>query len=390
MNKPQLLAGFAVKVLMGFLYGYIFLHYYNGDDTWKFFRTSLAETQLLLNDPGTFFRNEFTPDNALRTGTTTAEVIEVYLNDLQYALIVKLMAIFNLLSQGNYYINSIFFNAIFFFGHYWLFKLMSELFPAKRRTFFIIIFFFLPSVFWLSGIRVDGWLFFFLSMLFYYACTVSKPALVKRLALMVLGAIGTLICRPQVAALAGLALAGFIIAKRSRLKPAVAALTVYLFGILLFFGTAYISRGGGLPAFVAEKQAGFLKSNGTRFHLPQLDESPLSYIQAFPSAFANTFMRPLPWEAEGWLQLMSALEVAGFWLIIVACLYRAHRFWTLRLGHPVIVTMLFFGISIYIMTGYLVPFPGAIVRYKAIAELMILVAFISVSSIGEQTDYKKL
>src|SRR6476660_8298771 len=98
MNKPLLLAGFAVKVLLGLLYGYIFLHYYNGDDTWKLFRASLAETELLLNNPGLFFTNEFTPANALETGRNAFEVISIYLNDLQYVLVVKSMAAMNIVT----------------------------------------------------------------------------------------------------------------------------------------------------------------------------------------------------------------------------------------------------------------------------------------------------
>src|SRR5687767_10118135 len=104
MNKPELLVGFAVKLLLGFIYGYIFLHYYDGDDTWKLFRSSLIETQLLLNDPKQFFINEFTPANALATGNSVADVTEIYLNDLQYVLIVKGMAIMNLVTRGNYYL----------------------------------------------------------------------------------------------------------------------------------------------------------------------------------------------------------------------------------------------------------------------------------------------
>ena len=146
MNKPQLLAGFAVKALLGLLYGYVFLNYYNGDDTWELFRLSLAETDLLLNNPRLFFTNEFTPANAIATGNSIGEVIAIYLNELQYVLLVKSMAVINLITRGHYYVNVVVFNAIVFFGHYWLFKLMADLFPAKKQLYFTIIFFFLPAV----------------------------------------------------------------------------------------------------------------------------------------------------------------------------------------------------------------------------------------------------
>jgi hypothetical protein len=383
MNKPQLLAGFAVKILMGLIYGYIFLHYYNGDDTWKFFRASLAETELLINDTKQFFINEFTPENALRTGKNLGEVVEVYLNDLQYVLVVKTMAVFNLVSRGNYYVNVIFFNAIVFFGHYWLYKLLVGLFPAKKQLYYLLIFFFLPSVFWLSGIRVDGMVFFFLSLLLYYACGRHDNKL-SRWLVMVIAFGGVVICRPQLAILSAIALAGYAIGRRNG-RPAASMTGACLFALLLFFMPA-----SGLTAFVAGRQHQFLQLTGTKFELGALDASAFSYLKVLPQAVANTFLRPFPWEAKGFLQLLASAEVALFWVIILIALYRRHPFWKVRLQQPVILTLLVLGVMAYIMIGYIVPFPGAIVRYKAIPEMLILCAVVSLSNYGESNNYKKL
>src|ERR1700712_4415864 len=53
------------KVLMGCLYGWLFLRYYGGDDTWNYFIESKTETTLLLHHPGQFFQ-EFLPSFSLR------------------------------------------------------------------------------------------------------------------------------------------------------------------------------------------------------------------------------------------------------------------------------------------------------------------------------------
>ncbi len=50
----------------------------------------------------------------------------------------------------------VFFSFFTFWGHYWLFTLLTGLFPQKRRVLLLLIFFFPPVVFWLSGIRADG------------------------------------------------------------------------------------------------------------------------------------------------------------------------------------------------------------------------------------------
>lgn len=145
LTVTEMLTGLGVKVLLGWLYGYIFLTYYNGDDTWKHLHASVIETQNLLNHPGQFFKNDYTPVHSIEIGNGWLHVISLYLNDLRFALLVKSMAFMNLLSHGNYYVNVTLLNAIFFFGHYWLFRLMAEWFPENRKILFIFIFFsFLP------------------------------------------------------------------------------------------------------------------------------------------------------------------------------------------------------------------------------------------------------
>ncbi|MBL7699807.1 MAG: hypothetical protein JNK79_16690 [Chitinophagaceae bacterium] len=382
MNKPRFLIAFAIKVLLGLLYGYIFLNYYNGDDTWQFFRSSVNETWLLLNKPRVFFTNEFTPYNAMATGKNAIEATAIYLNELQYVLLVKTMAFFNLVTGSNYYLNVVLFNAIFFFGHYWLFRLMTEIFPDKKQLYFILIFFFLPAVFWLSGIRVDGLLFFFLSLLLYNACSRHKRGAGKWV-LIVIGLIGVIICRPQFAALVVLALIAKAVGERTG-KTIVAFSIVYLVAAVIFF-----IPGFHLSAAMAEKQHEFLMLKGTKFGIGNLDPSPVSYIKAFPQAAANIFFRPLPWEAKGVLQLLASAEMAAFWAIIIVSVIYRHRQWKNRLCQPMILAMLAFGITTYIFISYIVPFPGAYVRYKAIPELLILCAIVSLSRLNTAIHYNK-
>jgi hypothetical protein len=383
MNKPLLAAGFAVKVLLGLLYGYIFLHYYNGDDTWKIFRASISETELLLNNPRIFFVNEFTPANALATGRNAFEIIAIYLNELQYVLLVKSMALMNLVTNGNYYINVVFFNGIVFFGHYWLYRMMSEVFPQKKKIYFVIIFFFLPAVFWLSGIRVDGMLFVFVSMLLRGFTQVKRKGIASR-AMVVIGFFGVLVCRPQMALLVLMSGIGYYLHLRLG-RPGMAYGAVYLLALLVFF--LPITNFSGI---IAEKQNEFSNLKGTKFRLDKLEGTPGSFIKVLPQAAGNTFVRPVPWEAKGFLQLMASAEVIVFWTIFITSVVYRHSFWKLRLFHPVVFMLLMLGVSTYIFIGYLVPFPGAIVRYKAIPELLILCGIVSLTRWGEHKNYNKL
>src|SRR5580658_5778643 len=155
-----LAAIFGFKVLLGCLYGYIFLHYYGGDDTWGFFKDSLAEYQKLIHHPLQFI-NDLSPFKENYTRNNFFHGLQLYLSDFEYWTMVKLLALCNLFSQGNYYIDVLFFDFIIFWGSFLLFKLLLSYFPSKK-TLLIVVLFFIPSVgFWLSGIRAEGLLLLF-------------------------------------------------------------------------------------------------------------------------------------------------------------------------------------------------------------------------------------
>ena len=61
MILREFLAGISVKVILGCLYGFLFIHYYPGDDTWRIHQYSLTETQVLFSNPREFFINAYTP-----------------------------------------------------------------------------------------------------------------------------------------------------------------------------------------------------------------------------------------------------------------------------------------------------------------------------------------
>jgi len=89
----------------------------------------------------------------------------------------------------------------------------------------------------------------------------------------------------------------------------------------------------------------------------------------------NTFFRPYAWESKGVLQLISSLEVIAFWLLVLFYFVRGEK--KRDLVQPMFLTFLFFGITLYLFIGYTVPFPGAIVRYKTIGELLMILPFLA-------------
>jgi len=372
LSWSEILFAFGFKVLMGCLYGYIFLQYYQGSDTWTLHADSIKETQLLMDDPHRFFWEFTIIGNGLLNNTGHS------LDKLEYYLQTKTIGIINLISQGNYYINVVFWNFLVFWGHYWLFMLLAKEFPSKRKIHFILVFLFPPAVFWLSGIRSDGLLFLSITLLLFHFHRWLSSHRFSSFLLTVVGLTGTLVVRPSIAALLIPACLSWWISIRFSIRPVLAFLTTYVLAALVFFGSTLLPS-YNIPAVVVQKQHEFMKLKGSTLPLDTLEPGFKSFVTIFPQAAANTLLRPYPWEAKGVLQAMTVLEILIFWIAVVHLLFNHHPDWKKILLKPMLLAFVFFSLSLYFFIGYTVPFPGAIVRYKIIPELLLLCTLLACS-----------
>jgi hypothetical protein len=369
LTNSQLALAFGFKVLMGCAYGYIFLLKYDGDDTWWLNEFSLGQQDLLKEDPWWFFA-EMNPLLAFDKGDASAYF---YLADLETWMLTKPFAFLNFLSGGNYYINIVFFNIPVFFGHYWLFRLIREKLAAPAWPLFAAVFLVPPVVFWLSGLRADGLLFFAIMLAFReFNKLVSRPAL-KPVLIFLIALIMILILRSLVLILLVPAFTGWMIVKKTRWSAIRTFAAIYGTCIIIFLGTTLFLPGRNPATVIMDRQRAFFELEGnTRFPLDTLKPEALSFLQVLPQAANNTFLRPYPWEAKGLLQYASVLEVMLFFLLIFLFAFRRIPAWQRVLNHPFTLSLAFFAISLYLVTGYIVPFPGAIVRYKIIGELFLV------------------
>ena len=376
MNFGEVLIAFGCKVLAGCLYGYVFLHYYDGDDTWLLHHNAIKEKQMLLENPSFFF-SEFTPAAAIRNGKGFIDSIRLYLYDLEYCLQPKVLAMINLITRDNYYINVVFWNFFLFWGHYLFFKTLTANFPALRTRYYILVFLFPPALFWLSGIRGDGLVFLSFSMVFYYFHRWLTAGGIAPLLAWILGFIGLLIFRTPVAALLIPALLSWGISHRPGRKPLLVFASIYALAILIFFGGKMFT-GYNLASTVVNRQAEFMRLHGTSFDLDTLQPTIRSFATVLPQSALNTFARPHPLEAKGLLQQAASMEIVFFWVFCASALTMRSSEWKTIFNHPLILACIFFGVTLYIFIGYVVPFPGAIVRYKIIGELSLLAVMATV------------
>lgn len=372
---------FSIKVFTGCVYGYFFLHYYNGDDTWFYHTESLKEYALLKTDPLAFitrdiFQNGYTSNQLF----TIFDSHNSFSKDLQDTLLIKLLAVFDVFSGSRYYVNVIFYNLLVFWGSYYLFLAVSKRYPEKMSVWFLLIFFFPPLLFWTSGIRKDGLSFALICGFIYQMNTLFNSSKTQaRHYVFVLVIWATLFLSRSFIAMSLIPVTiAWIWAhavKRNALTIYVAAGLIF---IALFFATGFLSPAFNLPVKVAERQASFLNlSGGSYLPIDKLDGTFGSYLKIFPQALNHIFIRPYPWEAENLLYVFSFAEIAFFFSMLIWAIVKPSSICKKFLNDPFILSLVMLAFINYAIIGYTVPFMGAFIRYRSIFEIFFLIAIIN-------------
>jgi hypothetical protein len=365
---------FVFRIGLGCAYGYLFSNLYHGDDTWVFFGDSLGETDKLIHHPLTFF-GELLPYSAFSQAKNFWQGLGFYLGDLEYASMVKLLALFNLFSGRNYYIDVLFFDSLTIAGPFLLYRLLLAQFPDKQRVLLLCLFFIPTISFWISGIRAEGLLLLAMALVLYYSTRWFQRRRTYYLGFVLLGMAAMLVYRAEFLWVMIPGFVGWTLTWQGRRKPIYYFAFTYVLSALIFFGSLWLSPDQNLATPIWKKQQQYFQLHArTRYRLDRLETTPRGVLRLLPQATANGFLRPFFWEAKGpWQELMSLesmafLALAGFFAIHRA---RSHSSWQ---PPSLVLFFIFYGVSLVIAIGYVVPFPGAIVRYRAIPELLLVIS----------------
>ena len=375
---------FFLKSLLGCVYGYIFLKYYHGDDTWNFFNDSLLESKELFQHPASFL-NALLPARAFQEAGNFWQGVQFYLRNLEYHTMVKLLALLNIISRSNYYIDVLWFNFLTIWGPILLFRLLKTIFPEQKAV-LIICLFFIPTIgFWLSGIRAEGLLLLFIAIILYYTNQWFQRRNLAAFLWIIFGLAGSVIYRFQYLLILLPAYIAWTMSMGMKRKAIHYFLMVYGACALIFVVSMFISPERNLASPIVSRQQDFALLNGnTRFDLDRLEPTASSFLKVLPQAFSHTFLRPWIWEAKGLLQIAAALEIMAFWACCVLLISLPTAWWKERMGKPILLLFVFYGLSQMLLIGYTVPFPGAIIRYKCIPELFLII------TMALSIDWKKI
>ncbi len=369
INNKVLLGLFLFKILAGIAIGWISIHIYGtGNDYWDVNEEAWKEYQLLITDPGKYVINIFTSD--YQDGYAGIfNSFNSYWNDLKNNIIIKLVSIFNIFSRGDYYINSLFFNFLIFFGHVILYRLFIKLYPNKKLPVIIGCFLLPSTLYFSSGMHKDGMMFLLLSILIYsvYQSLVKNYFSKKRLMLISVSLLLLFLIRHFIFIALLPALVAWIISAKTKVHPLFTFAAVYLVTGLLLFNIGYIVNNVKPLDIIITKQTEYLNlaHSDTQIELTSLQPTFKSFAANAPEAYNHLLLRPYLWELPVKSSLPLNIELFLYQLLFLLFLFFRQKD-TSGSNQPFVYFALFFAGTLFLLIGYIVPNLGSIVRYRSL------------------------
>ena len=335
----------------------------------------MLQYQLLISDPGLFF-TDFKTDISQYGLGRIFDTSGSFWGYFRFIVVFKLLAFLNFITRGNFYLNSIIFSSLVFFGHLCFYRIYNEMYPGKKIL-KILVCFFLPSLLlYTSCAHKDGLVFLSHGIAGYvFFCLLTNPGKIgiKKL----LFFIGALLCifllrnYVLVALLPAMAIT-FVAGKLSRYRLW-AVIGMYLLAMIIFFSTALLPGSLNLPAAVVNRKADFalLEKGGTGLNMKELEPTLKGFTRNTPQALNHVLLRPYPNEFANKGALLASLELYGYLALMAAFFLFGKRrnFTSIHLFN--IYGMAFF-VSMVLIIGFTIPNAGAIVRYRSLLWIFVL------------------
>ena len=387
LSQPQLIIVFLLKVMAGIFYGWIGLYYGNLAqmvDTWGFHYNGIQEYHLLYSNPHEYFVNLFR--DPYKSGVSKFfDSNDSYWNDLKGNVIIKILSIFDIFSFGHYYVNVIFYSFITLFGPIAIYRVMADVFPARKIPILLATFLVPSFLYWTSGIHKEGLIFTGISLIVYcvYFGTKEKKIGIKRIGCVLTGLLLILVLRNFIIVIIIPAILAWLLASRRPKYGLAIFATMYIFSGILFFTIRYINPSFDFPQAVVNKQQDFIKLQGGSSSIPikELQPTVISFLKNTPQAINLSTVRPYPSDVHHILSLAAALEINSLLLMFVLFL-----FWRTNglQSRNFIYFCVFFSLSLLLAIGFSVNNLGAIVRYRSVMIPLLVVPMVA------QINWKKI
>jgi len=357
---------FTLKIMAGILLGWMSERYYSqGNDYWLINAHGWAEYNLLFSDPKKFFTNIFSsyyPHYGSFFGSVGS-----YWNDLENNIVIKVIALINILSRGNYYINALLLNFIGFFGHVALYRIFINIYPNKKWRVIAGCFLLPSTLYFVSGINKDLFVFTLLSMYCYgMYFSLQNGYTFRRHFIVLFSFIFLLLIRNYVALALIPSTISWILCKKYQWNKLKTFVGTYLLSILFLFMIQLVFPAMDPIEIISQKQKDFfeLAPAATQLTTDTLQPNIRSLLQSTPRAVNHAFLRPYVWEYPSKFISILAIELLIYQLLFICFILFRDK--NNRTSDPFIPFVIILSITLIILGGFIVPNAGALVRYRSL------------------------
>lgn len=383
LTRKYFIPALTVRLAGALLLGIIYQFYYSGGDTFNYHtHGSRIIWEAFLNNPSDGFALLFSSVGDQNHVAYRYSSQILFWGDPSSYFIVRLAAIFDLITFSTYSATAAFFAVVSFIGMWLFFNVFVRNFPHLERWIAFSILFIPSVIFWGSGILKDSIVLAFIGILTYAVKKLFIDRQVRILHVLLLLVSVVVIFEVKIyvllcflpAMLLWIYASAFYkirsVVLKGLLIPFVFALIVVsgYFAVLKIgeddkrYSIENLSKTARITAYDIGFYTG--KNAGSGYSLGELDDSFTGMAVLAPAAINVSLFRPYLWEVKNPLMLMSALESFVLLVLTVYILFKKRMLFFRAFGDPNILFCMVLSITFAFAVGISTFNFGTLARYK--------------------------
>lgn len=371
-----------VKLFAALALGFLYQFYYDGGDTYNYHTHGSRHIwQAFMDSPLKGFALLFSNGNYVPGIYQYASKI-VFFQDPASFFVVRVAALFDLLTFSTYSATALLFALFSFAGGWAMFLAFYDRFPELHKWQAVATLFIPSVVFWGSGLMKDtltlsciGFLTYSFSYLFLKRKFSISILLLAILSIWVLFSVKKYILLCYIPAAILWVYAG----RLAQIQSLILRLLIAPFVIILLLSSAYYSivligendtryslNKLAVTAKITAYDIGFYSGRdaGSGYSLGELDGTFINMIAKTPSAINVSLFRPYLWEVRNPLMLLSAFESLVLIVLTLYIIVRKRLLFFKALSDPTVIFCLVFSLTFAFAVGVSTFNFGTLARYK--------------------------
>lgn len=290
--------------------------------------------------------------------------------------IIRVNAFIRLFSFGFLSIHFLFFSFFSFIGSFYLFKFFSKVTDLSEYVILGILFLIPGVVFWTSGLHKEALIIFATGILLYNVYQLSLFFTKWRAAIVFLAFLFLVNVRMYMFLVLVPALIAYYWNEKSKIRAVVPYIATY--GFLLLVVVLYdviVPNEYRLAYMISDFQNSFISSEGnTSFEVEKVGNSWVRIFGFLPEHFLNSFIHPIYNQCvSDWCRLASVESIVLCCLFVFGIFKIKYKY---LFDNSIALFCLSIGFSLMIIIGVVVNNAGAIVRYRSVAIIFILIGLL--------------